>query len=688
MECIEIYNLVDGYEVHCPALIIHGRCRSSGATAIQVQHSQLPSLTYAVNRHGFKALIYLTRGKNALQFVTNENEQISLTCSYEPLLQNPPIHLCLLLASDSPMVFDSPASQKAKEGGNGMDLAVKKLRCAARLMQAFTNEQMLRNGFGHRTFRFEEEETEDTLLQVPERRPTVKVHIVRTNLTTAQIRDPNLAQQNPKGNNTGGLFGIAMDALKAYGGPFSGNTDAVQAAVIIMDTYWDAKQRLIKAHAALGGGDSKIKLAIFGSHGLYSWPPCIEAVPSYFTDSTPVSESEVANDCNECSSHWECLNITLGAFMHEIGHLLGCPHQESGVMLRDYVTLNRSFLSKEAFSVRTRNHGAESPILPQYECTWHRLDLIRFLHHPSFALPSDNADNSSINPTRLANFEAPKPSLYLCGNNGQIVFVSQTGIYCIEIVCEEIARAHIEFLPYSLGGPGPQRQVFVSLDDLTSRLPPNYRSQHSKNFKVKVHAVNSESADFDDFPSRLKVSLIPMSRYGYPSTVNGIKGQLFGSGSSGSDLGIVPVYVSLVQWVRVFHGYALDGIRFYFRPTLEPELEETGSTRNYLKKIKDSIKSPNTLKSKSSVLFGNETPNFTDFVLDINEYIVGFNVRSGVWVDAIQIITSSGRTSPMLGNTTGGGLGMMMPYQGDSILGLYGNIGSWINAIGIVYGKL
>jgi hypothetical protein len=36
------------------------------------------------------------------------------------------------------------------------------------------------------------------------------------------------------------------------------------------------------------------------------------------------------------------------------------------------------------------------------------------------------------------------------------------------------------------------------------------------------------------------------------------------------------------------------------------------------------------------------------------EYITGFFVRSGFWIDAIQVLTSLGRRSPLFGNPTGG----------------------------------
>lgn len=36
------------------------------------------------------------------------------------------------------------------------------------------------------------------------------------------------------------------------------------------------------------------------------------------------------------------------------------------------------------------------------------------------------------------------------------------------------------------------------------------------------------------------------------------------------------------------------------------------------------------------------------------EVIMGFNLRSGLWIDGIEILTSLGRRSGMYGNPTGG----------------------------------
>ena len=60
-----------------------------------------------------------------------------------------------------------------------------------------------------RSFRIEEEWAQDTLSihdETPTFRLTAKVHVVKSKYTTAELRDPNLAQQNKEAERGGGFL--------------------------------------------------------------------------------------------------------------------------------------------------------------------------------------------------------------------------------------------------------------------------------------------------------------------------------------------------------------------------------------------------------------------------------------------------------------------------------------------------
>jgi hypothetical protein len=146
----------------------------------------------------FKVLVHLIPGPNNLKLtfvpppeISNHRFTSRLTLHYLPLLQNPPLHLAIVLAKDSAGDFEGPVNQP-----NGIDEAVKRLRMAGYLWQAYTAEQLYRtfgspiNGVSaRRCFRMEEEWIEDTLsLQETEVwRSTAKVHVVRSHLTIEGI---------------------------------------------------------------------------------------------------------------------------------------------------------------------------------------------------------------------------------------------------------------------------------------------------------------------------------------------------------------------------------------------------------------------------------------------------------------------------------------------------------------------
>ncbi|KAK5721479.1 hypothetical protein LTR15_006067 [Elasticomyces elasticus] len=654
-----ITSISESSWVHQKVLLIYGECADlqrpiDGNVAISHHQDNFPTTQWPVCDSHFKALVYLQPGPNKLRLdftspkLSSPNGQMQVHSSwfninFLPLISSPPLQLCILIAKDSPETFDAVPARIKKEG-NGLDTAIRKFRMAAYLWQAFTAEQMFRNGFGRRCYRYEEEWQPGSLswqdVQTGQMRNEAKIHVIHLKQTLAEVRDLDIAQQYGPAKRKGELFSIASDAVRGYFGPRPGQRQYVSC--MFLDTTWDKKVGTIRAHAALGGGDDTIKLAICGSQALQSYPTHIEEVVTAFTDCTRTDTEYVANDCNESGSNWEAANVGIGAHMHETGHLLGCPHQESGVMLRDYVRLNRTFVCRESYSTRTKEPGLRL-CEQKDECNWHRLDTLRFRFHPCFNLPSDgtNSPDSSVQVWTV--------------DNGTVLVTAATGIAWIELFPEGDSECH-HWIEYIEQSPATPRQIMLTEQSIREVLPDGKRK---RKLKIKIFSCGGgehEVEDFSKLASKEGKVKLPDGRAGFRSSKLGFS-QMNGSQPTEIVLGSCHKPGRLLLKIRVFSGQSLDGMEFFY--------EDGGSD-----------------------LFGKRggSPGGNDFVLDTRrgEMLLGFYLRAGAWIDGVQILTSIGRRSAVYGNATGGSGHTLIPPRGYTIAGVYGSAGPWIDGFGLI----
>ena len=530
---------------------------------------------WPVSDSHFKALVHLTSGPNRLRFDFHNSsipaQSSWMNINFLPVTTSPPIHLAILLGRDSPGTFDA-VPERVRREGNDLDTALRKLRMAAYLWQAFTGEQMYRNGFGRRCFRFEEEWQPGTLTfrdrEPGQMRSEAKIHIVRSEKTVRELRDLDLAQQYEKATRKGDLFSIAMEAIKGH---FKPTRDQKQyVSVLLLDAHWDTRTKTVTGHAALGGGSNDIQLAIFGSQALQSYPSCLEEVVPAFTDCTRTDTNYVANDCNESGSNWEAANIGIGAHLHEVGHLLGCPHQESGIMLRDYVTFNRTFTCREPYSTRTKSPGM-GLTLPKDECGWHRLDALRFRFHPCFRTPADsmiNCDESvRVWPVENGKVIVTAPTgkslryrVRIC-----VELMRGLGIHFVEIFAsgDDTCHSWIEYSNVDGLSNSPPRQVVLTEDDLLSRLA---QDKKQKKLKLSIHSIGQGSHTVDDFSqlkSKSSVVKMPNGQMAFKSSQLGTSQQA-GSRPEQVILESAVKQTKLLTSIRIYHGFALDGIEFFY----------------------------------------------------------------------------------------------------------------------------
>ncbi|OQE28576.1 hypothetical protein PENSTE_c003G08522 [Penicillium steckii] len=660
-----IVSISDNNWVHQKVLLIYGQVGDprqhplDGNVTVFHHQDNFPSLGWPVTASHFKALVHLVPGPNRLRFdfvspklSTGSNypavHSTWININYLPLVNSPPLHLVVLLGKDSEGTYDAVPERQEREG-NGLEMAIRKYRTAAYLWQAFTGEQMYRNNLGRRCFRFEEEWQSGSLSRrdstAGQMRNEAKVHVVRSDKTVAEIRDLNIAQQNKDAKNKDELFNIAKDAVRKHFHPKSGQQQYV--SVLLLDSHWDTGSQTVTGHAALGSGDDDIKMAIFGSHCLQSYPSCLEEVVDAFSDCTRTDTNFVANDSGEAGSNWESANLGIGAHLHEVGHLFGCPHQENGIMLRDYVQLNRSYLTKEPFSTRTKAQGLKV-CLPNDECGWHRLDALRFRFHPAFRLPND-APVSTDDSVQVWPVES-----------GKILFSASSGIAFMELYKEgdEFCHDYIEYLNTESSPNGLPKQITITENELRQKI---FGTEKEKKKKIRLvvfsGALGSYTVeDVGALKSKSSLVKLPKSQTGYKS---GILGHSNMEGSEPQQLLLESAFVStkLLTSIKVYHGRALDGLEFCY-------------------------------EDMTSQLFGKRggKPGGDEFVLDVRrgEILLGFYVRAGFWIDGIEILTSQGRKSGFYGNATGGSGHTLIPPLGYKIAGVSGTCGSWVDGFSLI----
>ncbi|KAJ8106570.1 hypothetical protein OPT61_g9445 [Boeremia exigua] len=657
-----VISVSDNSWVHQQLLLVFGQVGEpthkplDGNLTVNHHHGRFPPTCWPVRDSYFKALVHLEPGWNRIRLdfsspkVSSGNQTISphatfININYLPLTHSPPLQLAIILGSDSPGTYDAPPSRMQTEG-NGLDLAVKKFRMAAYLWQAFTGEQMKRHGFGRRCFRFEDAWEPGTLSfqdwESGHFRTQAKVHIIRSKKTVAEIRDLDRAQQYGPGTKKGDLFGIAADAIKDYFHVTPGQK--LYVSCMFIDSTWDTNKQVIRGHAALGGGVPDLQLGIFGSQALHSYPSSIEEVTQAFEDCTRTDTNCVANDCNESGSNWEAANIGIGAHLHETGHLFGCPHQESGIMLRDYVTLHRTFICREAFSTRTKSPG-QRLVLPEDECRWHRLDVLRFRFHPCFRIPIDRADANNDGSVQVWTVDP---------GQGGVIATSKSGIAWVELYPEgdDVCHHWREWPEVELQYP---RQVTLDEGELRSVLP---KEKQKSKLKVEVYSAGGGKHVIEDFSrlsnQKLARVKIPDGRWGYRGSKLGYS-QMEGSQPVEIILDSAHIQTKLLLGIKVWSGLCVDGLEFYY-------------------------------EDATSQVFGKRGGHATDFPLDTRkgEMLLGFALRAGLWIDGIQILTSLGRTSEWFGNATGGSGHTLIPPRGYTIGGLSGSSAAWLDGFSLI----
>ncbi|EZF80742.1 hypothetical protein H110_07635, partial [Trichophyton rubrum MR1448] len=638
-----------------------------GSVAVHhLQDASFPAIAWPVRASCFKALVHLVPGPNRvrLEYVSPKQAPSAaphtawINVNYLPLANSPPLQLAILLGSDSQAHYDAaPAS--SKKAANDLDNAVRKFRMAAYLWQAFTGEQMYRHNFGRRCFHFEEEwQTGSLSGRDPENsimRSEAKVHIIRCDHTVQQLRA--LSNNN---NNSGtaststDLFRVAMDAVRKYFDLRPGEQRYVSA--LLLDTHWDSNTQSLTGHAALGSSQSAdLKLALFGSHGLHSYPACLQDIVPCFSDCARTDTAYVANHNNECGSNWETASSSLGRHLHEVGHLFGCTDSDSGIMGSDYLHFNRTFMTWEPYSTRTKEQGARLLLQPD-ECRWNRLDVLRFRFHPCFKMPSDPSCPSS-DIIQLWSVDGEK-----------MLATSSAGIAFIEIFTSaqtDVPAAFIEYVDSSAGNSGIPKEASFTEAEIRAQLPDGARK--SKLVRLRIYSGCLSVLTVSDL-SALTASKAKDWCVKIPTVTGSEQANYLPYQPADSLQGSLEkqdVFFETNKPVTTIRVYSAE------KPGSDPE----GSPRTTIAGIEFRY------EDSSSQLFGSRGQAMIDDEYTIEsrrgEMMMGFHLRADKdGVHGIGILTSFGRRSGVYGCSKATQGGTLVTPKGFRITGVTGTVGT------------
>ncbi len=319
-------------------------------------------------------------------------------------------------------------------------------------------------------------------------------------------------------------------------------------------------------------------------------------------------------------------------------------------MARGYTEFNRAFMTAEG--PRCRGSGNVNPITPDMDSVTnhiHRAQGVRARWHPSFVLPSDPPHPylDSRDPASWREWNLAEPTWEPTKDGARIY--SKCGIGALEIEVNDVWRTSIEFTALPPGGQAPPQEFMLTRDRLQAALNGNTNGRIS----INVLACNMRQTKIHDFHAQAYAQAIQLQGVPFPIT----KGMHVGVPDA-SQQHFTHVFrhtyepnVQLTA-VMIHAGAALDGFTLLYSDGRNVVLGGTGG-------------SPRRIDIRPG------------------DSIARMEVRSGAWLDAVDIVLTSGARSGLHGGS-GGGARVLNVGQGQTVVGIYGSSNQWLHSLGLV----
>lgn len=309
---LAVDNYQNGETVRYPLVLLRGRLGDPSiaeVTATNASSKRDTAQMQGVAHKGqFKVLAELVPGENRLSLRAGD-QVADFVLNYKPQTNPYKVRAVIFADKSGDPTYQSQFTGDAQNYRDKWDAALK-------MLQMFTAEEMLRNGYGRKTFNLELDAD-----------GKVVVHVVKGTGSFEEM------QKLPGG----AAYGAAADAIHQQlpGGLYK-NLVCVAFSRHVKETGHAT------AYTALGGGD----VAMMGGACFYTWPTGVKNILKTFTSDVQIDKDNFHADDRERYAVWATAATTIGSGLHEVGHTLTLPHTRAhkrGIMLRGADSLNRYF---------------------------------------------------------------------------------------------------------------------------------------------------------------------------------------------------------------------------------------------------------------------------------------------------------------------------------------------------------
>lgn len=139
------------------------------------------------------------------------------------------------------------------------------------------------------------------------------------------------------------------------------------------EPFWIPSKQ-VKGYVSLGGDG----LALLSTHCLYCWPEKIEEIHQRLNDQRPIDVKRFMNDSNNRNTRSGCFTTTFGAMIHELGHVFGLAHRQTGIMAREFNLIDEFFLHQ---NLSVNRWWTKEDLIILNLNPWFDYDLFSFTNH-------------------------------------------------------------------------------------------------------------------------------------------------------------------------------------------------------------------------------------------------------------------------------------------------------------------